>query len=67
MEQESDGWKDRVREEFGLLTGKIDELGSFINTNEFDVLSREDQLLIFSQLNTMKTYSNILAIRMTKF
>lgn len=54
---------DKLEIELQELNNKIDNLESFIDSNEFKKLNNKNQLLLFKQRNHMNQYRGILEER----
>lgn len=58
---------DRVRAEAAELQGRIDKLASFLPSDTFNGLPKEEQGRLTAQLAAMQDYSNCLAERISAF
>ncbi len=56
-------FKDRIRQELNELQGKIDKLSAFMTTDKYNSLGQRERNLQRSQLETMRTYRDILQNR----
>ena len=54
---------ERMIEEINNLTGKIDKLSDFIDKDNFDDLPVVKKALLYTQLDIMKSYANVLRLR----
>lgn len=70
MEKESDNpvkktpaYIERMLDERNDLVNKIDKLSNFISKDEFHDLPDIKQELLYTQLNVMKSYENVLRLR----
>jgi hypothetical protein len=64
MENENNGFIDRLIDEKKQLDLKLSGLGNFINSKSFENLSNAHRNLLRMQLKAMCEYSDILAIRL---
>lgn len=60
-------FRDRVRAEAAELQGRIDKLASFLPSDTFNNLPKEEQSRLTAQLASMQDYSNCLAERIRAF
>lgn len=58
-------FQERLSQEFDDLEEKITKLNNFIESDRFCDLDLTSQLLLETQLNTMRAYSNILDLRIS--
>ena len=54
---------ERMIEEFDELDGRIERLTDFVTSDTFNSLEDVAQRLLFSQMDAMSTYRDILGIR----
>lgn len=54
---------ERMLDERNDLVNKIDKLSNFISKDEFNDLPDIKQQLLFTQLNAMNSYENVLRLR----
>lgn len=58
------GWRERLAEELGELSGRIDRLDSFIKSENFLKLEGADRALLDLQRSAMEQYRQILLLRL---
>lgn len=68
MKKEMQAYQQRVIDEARELWERAERLDKFIkNSHEYTLLPEIERRLLFSQLNAMRTYGNILDARVTFF
>ncbi len=67
MEKQLLPHQQRVVDELAELQDKVNKLSIFIDTNLFQELSHTDRHLLTTQLDAMRVYGNILAMRIDRF
>jgi hypothetical protein len=63
MDRHEQHWTNRVQQEIEKLTIKQSALEAYISDPEFQVLDLTSQTLMYTQLDIMNAYANILAAR----
>lgn len=64
---ELEPWQRRVCDELGELQDKVDKLTTFCASDSFDSLDVVQQGLLMTQLNVMRAYQGVLALRVYYF
>jgi len=60
-------YQQRVIDELAELQTKVNKLAAFVLMPTFDNLASVDRHLLVTQLDAMRAYGNILALRINRF